>query len=228
MKPPVLEFNEVTYRSQDHRLGACNGMSFQLTPGALILIRIHGDHDPIPIADLATGLREPTGGCVRFMERDWVDMDAFEQASARGRMGCVLEQGLWLNNLSVENNVILSERHHTHRPRQVIVDEAKSIAALLGLEGLPGVRPDKVSPRQLRLLEWTRAFLGKPEVVVLAYPELHLPTSAYSGCVKLVEQAMAMGTGIVWLSDREDLFDRVGISPALHYDIINEQWMPVQ
>lgn len=224
----ILRFEAVAFRSPDESCASFTDATLALCAGELAALHIDHDSEHVPIADLATGLLAPTRGRVCMMERDWQEMDAFEQAAARGRVGCVLETPSWVSSLSVEQNIMLRERHHTARPDADIASEARALCRLAGLGDIPDARPDRVRSRELRMLEWVRAFMGDPALVVLIYPERDAFSGSCSACAQLVECARANGTAVLWVSNRPEVWHQPVMAGAVHFQIKDERWMPLK
>ncbi len=224
----ILQFDEVGYRAPNESSASFAGVSLALAPGGLAAVHIDHDSEHVPIADLATGLLEPTSGRVLLGGRDWQAMDPFEQAAARGRIGCVLEQPSWIGSLNVLQNIMLRERHHTRRPDAQIADEAAQLCQLAGLGAIPLLRPDRVRSRELRMLEWIRAFLGNPALVVLVFPERDTFSSACTVCAQLVARARAAGAAVLWISDCADVWRLPLMAGAEHFQIKDERWIPLK
>jgi len=225
-KPAVLQFERVGYRSPIEAYASFEDATFTLCAGGLLGVHIDRDSEQVPIADLATGLLPPTTGRVLFGGSDWLRMNAFEQAAARGRIGCVLEADSWISSLTVRQNILLRERHHTQRSDRDIGEEAERLSRAAGLEGIPEGRPDRVRPRELRVLEWVRAFMGTPALAVLVFPDRDAFSGACDVCGALVEQARAAGTAVMWISDRAKVWSQPFMAGAEHYEIRDERWIP--
>ena len=224
--PSVLRFEEVAYRSPIEAYASFGGASFTLHAGGMLGLHIDRDSEHVPIADLATGLLAPTSGKVFFGERDWQRINPFEQAAARGRIGCVLEEMSWITSLTVRQNIMLRERHHTIRSDEEIGEEAERLCGIVGMSAIPEGRPDRVRPRELRVLEWVRAFMGTPKLVVLVFPERDAFTGACDACMAMVEKALSEGTSVVWISDRDEVWRHPFMKRADQYEIKDERWMP--
>jgi phospholipid/cholesterol/gamma-HCH transport system ATP-binding protein len=227
MKQTILRFEAVDYRAVSEASASVSGISLALAPGALAAVHVDHDSEQVPIADLASGLLVPSAGRILFEEQDWQSMDPFEQAAARGRIGCVLEQPGWVASLGVLQNIMLRERHHTRRPDAEIADEAGRLCQLAGLDAIPAVRPDRVRSRELRMLEFVRAFMGTPALVVLAFPEREALSDACAVCAQLAGRARAAGTAVIWISDDAEVWRQPLMESAEHFQIKNERWMPL-
>jgi len=224
----ILRFDAVSCVIDNDSVATFRDAGFSLEAGRIAAVHIDADSEQVPIADLATGLLAPASGRVFFKERDWAAMGPFEQAAARGRIGCVLEQKNWISSLTVLQNVMLRERHHTLRPESDIAEEALRLCRRIGLDDVPVVRPDRVRQRELRMLEWVRAFMGRPDLVVLAFPEREALAGGSECCMRLVESAISEGTAVMWISDRSDVWCQPLMQAADHYEIKAERWLPLE
>jgi len=224
----ILRFEAVSCVIDNDAVASFRDAAFSVKSGKIAAVHIETDSEHVPIADLATGLLAPVSGRVFFKERDWELMGPFEQATARGRIGCVLEQKSWISSLTVLQNIMLRERHHTLRLESEIAEEARCLSRMIGLDDVPVLRPDRVRQRELRMLEWIRAFMGRPDFVLLAFPERDALGEGVECCMRLVEKAISEGTAVMWISDRPDVWRQPLMQAADHYEIKAERWLPLE
>ena len=84
-------------------------------------------------------------------------------------------------NLSLLDNVVLRQLHHTHRPFAELRDEAAQLAVRFGLPGFPTGHPQDCLPEDLQRAACAGAFLGSPVLLLLeeptfgVYPDLLVP-----------------------------------------------------
>ena len=97
-------------------------------------------------------------------------MSADRAATQRGKIGRLFEDEGWINDLDVEENIMLAQRHHTLRSERDILEEALKLARVFGLPGLPRGRPGKMRRWDLRKAACIRAFLGQPSFIILEQP----------------------------------------------------------
>lgn len=204
-----MEFESVCCTATSEQMSTVSNLSFRLKPSEILMLRSDTDSEHTPIADLGLGLVSPNCGVVRFMGESWSDMDAFDEAASRGRIGCLFEKPSWISNLSVIENIKLRERHHTHRDENSIEEEAFKLVAEAGISDYEDIylRPDAVRHRRLRQYEWVRAAMGKPVVMLMAYPERGAPSNALDSLIVLVKHVAASGTAVVWMTDRDDILN---------------------
>ena len=215
----VLRFDDVSAFLADERFANVRDIRFDLGRGELVLIALE-DHRDSPLPGLAIGERSdaPDGksggadaaddfsrigmeGTVVFEGVSWSDRSAHEWLACRGRIGWVLTQPAWVNNLSVLENVLLKSLHHTRVPRSKLLAEAQELAYAVGLAEIPARRMSSLSRSELRRAEWVRAFLGRPTLVMLQRPLGGIEREHWGALVELVRRFLASGTAVLWLSD---------------------------
>src|SRR4051794_36602440 len=118
----ILEMTGVTVESQPAYDSPVWNVSLRLGAGELALVRLERGAVRLPLADAAGGLAELHDGTVWFLGREWPSVPPVEAAALRGRIGRVFDAvGVgavgtgWVSNLDVDENVMLSQRHHTRR-----------------------------------------------------------------------------------------------------------------
>lgn len=207
----VLEFKEASLQGPVPNMVPLRGVTLAIRPGEVVLVNVQEGRERTLLADAAQGLLLADSGSVCFMGEDWATMSARRQAEQRGRTRRVFDQYGWITNLDMAENVYLAETHHTDRPMADIVAEADRLARQFGLDGIPEGRPTRVHPMTLRRLEWVRAFMGEPALILLERP---LVGSAKADAARLFDAvcgASQRGVSTLWMTDEE----RVWECPAL-------------
>lgn len=208
---PILEFADVTITAAVREHAGLSHVSARFGPGTLTLIQVAPGNEQLPLADLATGLLCPAEGRVLFQGEAWTAMPPEQVLQRRAQIGRVFDGHGWISNLNVNENVTLSQRHHTRRPDAEILAEAEALARAFGLNELPKIRPALVAPRDLRRAEWIRGFLGRPQLVLLERPMKDVPLELLPRLLGAVREACARKAAVLWLTDN----DRIGRHPEL-------------
>lgn len=223
----ILKFANVTIKPRPPYESGVAEVSFALKAGELALIGVEKGRRHLPLADAAQGLIEPDEGRVTFLDRDWRDLDPNFASAERGRIGRVFETAGWVSNLNVDENVTLSQRHHTDRPVGEIEEEAEELARLFGLAELPKVRPTGLNRSTRRRAEWVRAFIGDPLLIILEYPLSDVYTEALDYLLKGVTEARKRDSAILWLTS-DFRPQRAGVlTPTYRYQLKNERLLSV-
>src|SRR5580700_2750471 len=111
----ILKFSEVTIESGPHYEIGMWKSSFELKQGDLLLVRMERENERLPLADATEGLASPSQGSVTFLGEDWQRMSADRAAAQRGKIGRLFDDEGWISDLDVDQNIMLSQLHHTHR-----------------------------------------------------------------------------------------------------------------
>src|SRR5690606_6278801 len=118
---------------------AMPGESFDLDsslgPGELVLLDIQDRAYEEALTRAICGLLQPIAGTVRFLGAAWRELSPDRANALRGRIGIACRDESWIPYLSILENVILGQLHHTRRPIEAICLEAAQWAARFGLPG---------------------------------------------------------------------------------------------
>ena len=210
---PMLEFREVVLEARHPYDVGLDRASFSLAAGEVLIVGVERGHGRTPFPDAAEGLAEPERGEVLFRGASWAGMSAGDSAGKRGTIGRVFETGGWVSNLNIDENVTLSQRHHTLRPLEEIAGEADRLARGFGLPGLSPIRPAAAKRPERRAAEWVRAFLGEPALIILEHPMNDAYTSLLPALGAAVEAARIRGAAVLWLT-HEPVPPEAGIKSA--------------
>ncbi|WP_109118370.1 organic solvent ABC transporter ATP-binding protein [Azospirillum sp. TSO22-1] len=192
---PVIEFAAATLDS---------GVTVDLTldAGELVLIDHGGEQNERVMADAACGLTNPVRGSVRMLGRDWRRLPPDLANALRGRIGHGFRPGAWISYLSVIDNIMLAQLHHTMRPEADIRDEASRLSVAFGLPGVPTGLPSDCAPGDLARADLVRAFMGSPALVILEGP----PADLTGALINMIRTVRDRGTAAVWFTLDPDLW----------------------
>lgn len=203
--------------ASSHAFEEVEDVSLTLRAGEVALVGLQEGRENLPLAHAAQGLVAPDRGSVWFLGEDWAAMGAHRQAVQRGRTRRVFERYGWITNLDVVENVCLSESHHSRRPMEEILAEARRLAAQLGLDAIPDGRPTRTHGLVLRKLEWVRAFMGSPALIVLERPLFGAPKADASRLFEAAVAAAARGAAVLWMTDEDRTWDWPGLAGAKRF-----------
>lgn len=198
----VLEFDRVTVLPDEHlTTGGLREVTFALRAGEVATVQVEEGRENVPLADTAEGLIVADEGRVTFLGEAWESMSAHRQANRRGLVRRVFHHYGWVSNLSILDNICLAEFHHTHRRSGEVIEEAQALARRFGLDGIADARPSRVSGLVLRKLEWVRALLGRPALVLLERPLFGAPRADAPLLIAAVAEEARRGAAVLWLTD---------------------------
>ena len=138
-------------------------------------------------------------------------MAADHAAARRGTIGRLFDDEGWISDMDLDQNILLSQLHHTRRNAEEILDEAVKFARLFGLPGLPRGRPASVRRPDLRKAACIRAFLGQPTLIILERPERGVYADLIAPLVNAVRSACQRGAAVLWTASDP----RIWQNPAL-------------
>jgi phospholipid/cholesterol/gamma-HCH transport system ATP-binding protein len=209
--PAILKFSEVTIESDAHYEIGLSHSSFELNPGELFLVRMERENERLPIADAAEGLVSPVRGRVNFQGEDWKDMSADRSASQRGKIGRLFDDEVWISDLDVDENILLSQQYHTIRREEDVLEEALGLARAFGLPGLPRGRPGGMRRWDLRKAACIRAFLGQPALVILEQSVHGVYADLTASLVNATKAARRRGSAVLWTVSDLKIWNHAGI-----------------
>jgi phospholipid/cholesterol/gamma-HCH transport system ATP-binding protein len=196
-----------------------------LQAGELALIHVEPLQRASTFADICSGLLSPVYGHVSFLNQDWAGLPSDLANTLRGRIGRVFATSIWLPHLSLLDNVVLRQLHHTQRPIAELCHEAVQLATRFGLPGLPAGGPRDCIPSDLQRAACVSAFLGSPVLLLLeeptngVYPELLVPL------IHAIRWARSRGSAVVWLTAAAAIWHDPSIPATWRYRLIGRQFM---
>lgn len=188
----TLELDEV----RDARGGR---FALRLLPGELALIQADDPALLTGFTELCLGLSPCAAGTVSAFGQDWSTLPAEAARALRGRIGLVSLQGGWAPHLGVAESVILAGLQHGLASREALLDRAAELCRRFGLPGLPLARPDALGQAELARAACARAFLTRPDLVILESP-LHGNTIPELRLPLLEALALAQPAACLWLT----------------------------
>lgn len=226
--PSILKFSEVTIETSPYYETGLWNSSFELNPGELLLLRMERENERLPLADATEGLIPPAQGTVCFFGEDWQEMSADHAASRRGKIGRLFEGEGWISDLEVDQNILLSQRHHTSRSESEILDEALKLALVFGLPGLPRGLPGNTRRWDLRKAACIRAFLGQPDLIILEQPVRGVYADLMAPLVHAVQTARARGAAVLWTVTDPKVWNNTGIRATTKARMVGAQLQTVE
>jgi len=219
----ILEFQQVVVESGHLYESAIWQISFRLERSHLALVHLEENHLRIPLADAAQGLVDPAEGSVSFLGKRWSDYGHEEKLAARARIGRVFDEPGWISSIDMDENIMLSQAHHTRRPESEIRDEASALARQFSLPGLPQGKPYGMRASDLRRAACVRALLGKPELLVLERPTSGVYPAIMPALMAGVRAAQSRGAAVLWTTEDSTVWNDPGIKPTLRCKMTGSQ-----
>ena len=181
-------------------------LDFQLAirPTEVVMVRTPRPAQAALLAGLCAGVIRPARGSVRFLGHDWSTLDDGEFNALRSLIGRVFYRGSWLDHLSIAENVLLPQLHHTRLPRERLLAEAALLARRFGLPGLPTGDPRRADRRELQYAACVRALLGRPRLLVLEHPTAGVYPDVLAPLIAEVRAVCDRGGAVLWMTLSEN------------------------
>lgn len=219
----ILRFNEVVFRSATGDGAGSDEVSLSVCGGDLVLIRLARLEQTTVFADICTGIIGPHSGSVSFLGRNWAKLPPDRANALRGRIGRVFNTGNWVNHLSLMNNILLAQHHHTRRSDRQLWGEAGRLAEQFGLPGLPLGLPDDLTAADLRRAACVRAFMGQPLLVLLEEPTSGIFLEIISALMGAVREARERGAAVIWLTRKGRIWNDQTLPITRRYRLVGQK-----
>lgn len=203
-----------------HGLPATRAIDLAFAPGEFVLCDSGDDGRSRAFADAAAGIRSPSSGRILFLGRDWAGLGPDDANALRGRIGRLVGQGAWIDDLSVEDNVLVQQLHHTRRDAAALLGDAARLARHFGLPGLPVGMPSAFCAADLARAALVRAFLGRPRMVILEHDPLLSEAGVLEALVDAVRVVRDRGGIVVWLTLDPRIWDDASLPATRRLRII--------
>ena len=198
----VLRFEETVMMTETYGTAESDAISLGIYSGDLVLIRLARLEQTATFADTCAGIIRPATGAVYFLGRNWAALPPDQANAMRGRIGRVFKSGNWINHLSLMENILLPQLHHTRRSVGRLRDEAAERAQQFGLPGISLDLPGDIPAADLQRTACVRAFLGRPALILLEEPTAGIYLEIISALMNAVREARERGAAVIWLTQK--------------------------
>lgn len=212
----ILRFENVKLVTEQGVSGEAIELEMRLSGGDLVLINLERPRFGSMLADACCGLYQAAEGSILFLGKDWSTLPSDTANALRGRIGRVFTFGNWINRLTLMENILLPQLHHTRRKVAELRDEAVRLAEHFGLPGLPSGLPNDVMRADHQRAACIRAFLGQPSLILLEEPTFGVYPEILPPLINAIRKACERGCGVIWLT-LEDQVWNYPLLPATHF-----------
>jgi ATP-binding cassette subfamily B protein/subfamily B ATP-binding cassette protein MsbA len=183
-----IEFEEVTLRYTPDQAPALRNLNFVMPRGSVTALVGSSGAGKSSIADLLTGLYDPTEGRITI---DGVDLQKYSLVSWRENLGVVSQDTFVFNDPIIEN-IRYGKPEATEAEIIAATKAAQAHDFIMelpqGYQTVVGERGYRLSGGQRQRLALARAILKQPEVMILDEATSALDSQSE----RLVQQALAM------------------------------------
>ena len=211
----ILRLDKVKLFTEQGGGGETIRLDLNICGGDLMLINLERPRFGTILADACCGLHQAYDGSIFFLGKDWSTLPSDTANALRGRIGRVFTFGNWVNRLTLENNILLPQLHHSRIKYAQLRDEAVRLAERLGLPGLPTGLPDDLMRADNQRAACVRAFLGQPSLILLEEPTTGVYPEILPALINVIRDACGRGAGVVWLTLTNQIWNHQFL-PATH------------
>ena len=223
----IVRFDDTVFASTTHGPAKSNEVGLSVCSGELFLIRLARFEQTATFADACAGILQPISGRVYFLGRNWPELPPDQANALRGRIGRVFRTANWIKHLSLMENILLSQLHHTRKSVRRLRDEAGKLAQQFGLPGLPLGLPGDFTPADLRRAACVRAFLGQPLLILLEEPTSGIYAEIISALMAAVREARERGAAVIWLTQKNLIWRDPTLPVSQRYRLVAGKLMEV-
>ncbi len=223
----IIRFDDTVFTSATGGVAESDEVSLSVCGGDLVLIRLARLEQTAAFADACAGIIEPTSGAVNFLGRNWSELPPDQANALRGRIGRVFKTGNWINHLSLMENILLPQRHHTRRSTRQLCDEAGYLAQQFGLPGVPLGLPGDLTAADLQRAACVRAFMGRHSLILLEEPTTGIFLEIISALMNAVREARERGAAVLWLTRKHLIWSDQTLPATQRYQLVAGKLMEV-
>jgi phospholipid/cholesterol/gamma-HCH transport system ATP-binding protein len=184
---PAIEFRNVFLSFDDQP--ALVDISFQLARGEMICVTGVAGSGKSVLLRLAMGLLKPDAGQIFVDGREIETLDEAELLAVRGGlMGMVFQEDSLFTGLTVYENAAYRLGEHGW-PEEEIEKAVSEVLEFVGLTGEEDKLPEELSGGMKRRLEFARALIGWPRIMLFDEPTIMLDPMAAIKILDLVIRA---------------------------------------
>src|SRR5882762_1092794 len=169
---PAIEFRNVSLSFDDKPV--LIDISLRLAHGEMIILTGISGSGKSVILHLAIGLLKPDSGQIFIEGREIEMMDESELLAIRGgSMGMVFQEDSLFTGLTVYENAAYRLEEHGWSEEE-IEKAVSEVLAFVGLKGEEDKLPEELSGGMKRRLEFARALIGWPRIMLFDEPTMSL------------------------------------------------------
>ncbi|HEX38045.1 MAG TPA: ATP-binding cassette domain-containing protein [Candidatus Cloacimonetes bacterium] len=208
----VLEIKNLVVQVEEQKI--FNRISFGVDERETVLIvGSHGYYNGILLNTIG-GFFEPAEGKVTFEGIDIYSKTEEELIALRKKVSVVFQEGVFLANLSVLENLLLPVKFYRKKfIHSKVIKEIKDYCEFFEVPPVLQKRPAFISYTSKKLLSFIRALITHPEMIILNKPLFNLDIRNQKRVIHVLKEMKSQGKTLVISSNSFDvikaLADRV-------------------
>lgn len=196
---PIIKIENAVFTELHNNLIDKFGINqFSLNAGEIIVIKTENAMEAEFIEDMFLGLCNPQSGQIYLNNKSLADVNNREIYQFRFKTGKITNKNLWINNLSMLENIILPYLYHTDLGYEAIVNEVNFWAEIFGKNTIPDIRPAFDNPESLVISGWVRAFSGNKSFIIIEQPLPDNPVNTQL-LFAAISKKLLLQSSVVWI-----------------------------
>ena len=179
--------------------GGAGTVDFDLAHREVAVVELDEDSDAGAFVDICLGLVEPPSGEVYCLGQAWSVQGYHDRLAHRSRIGVVIDSQIWPGHMPVAQVALAPLLYHTAQAEAEALAEATILARRFGMPGLPTAPSEQVPLADLVRAACVRAFLGTPELVLIADPALESMAELGTPIAQAIGAVHDRGGAVLWL-----------------------------
>ncbi|GAN88144.1 ABC transporter ATP-binding protein [Komagataeibacter intermedius] len=224
---PLLELRDAVPSFEESGLMPAP-YNLRIMPGECAVIDCRDFERAAMFADLCSGMISLTQGSIKFMGLDWSTLRDRQLNALRGRIGRISRSSSWLNLFGTHLNIMLPHLYHTTDPFDRVVLSATELGHRFGFPGLPTSTPDRLSGADLARAACVRAFVGRPDLLVLEDISDTLPEENILPFLEMMTAARDRGCGVLWFVRSAAAWHEYRKAVNIHMRLLDEGLFPMR
>jgi len=174
-----------------------------------IIIGSHGYYNGI-LLKVFGGFQVPVKGKVFIEEKDIYSKTEDEITDLRRKISFVFQEGAFLSNLSIIENLLLPVQFYTKDfVKSKVMDEIMEYCAYFNLSDVLEKRPEFISYTSRKLLSLIRAMITHPEMIIIDKPLFNLDIRNQIKVINLLKEIKKDGKTLVMASNSFDIIKSI-------------------
>lgn len=190
-----------TYHSTDPPTEVLHGVDVTVRPGEFLVVMGASGSGKSTLLHSISGMDRPTSGSVSLNGRDLTLLSDTEMSRVRlTQMGFVFQQGYFLGNLNIRDNILLPALKAAPDATDAAVGRVDALMERFGIGHLTRHGVTEVSGGQLQRASICRALASEPAVLFVDEPTGALNSSMSTEVMTALTDVHADGTTLVMVT----------------------------
>lgn len=202
-KLATLECQDLTktYYSTDPPTQVLNGIDLSVEAGEFLVIMGASGSGKSTLLYNISGMDRPSSGRVLLQGRDLTSLTDTEMSKVRlTQMGFIFQQGYFLGNLNIRDNILLPALKATPHGRDAAIERVDALMERFGIVDIKRHGITEVSGGQLQRASISRALASEPAVLFADEPTGALNSSMSTEVMDALIDVHASGTTLVMVT----------------------------